>query len=179
MFGCAGVFVAVRSHSLVSVSRAYSLLQCLVLSLWRLVLLWRRALGATGFSELSSHGTRPWSLWSMWNLPGPGIELCPLHWQVDSYPRYHWEVPQNIYFNLSGKTFSFTFRPSFQMSERHLSIHLCAGPGKLQWTAQTGFLTAGQQRGQSRKLDYTGAKACFFFSNEPRHCPLSHVVHLF
>ena len=22
----------------------------------------------------------------MWNLPGPGIEQCPLHWQVDSYP---------------------------------------------------------------------------------------------
>ena len=22
----------------------------------------------------------------MWNLPGPGIEPPPLHWQTDSYP---------------------------------------------------------------------------------------------
>ena len=25
----------------------------------------------------------------MWDLPGPGVETCPLHWQVDSLPQSH------------------------------------------------------------------------------------------
>ena len=28
----------------------------------------------------------------MWDIPGPGISLCPLHWQVDSEPLGHQEV---------------------------------------------------------------------------------------
>ena len=30
----------------------------------------------------------------MWNLPGPGIEPCSLHWQADSYPLSHQESPE-------------------------------------------------------------------------------------
>ena len=38
------------------------------------------------------------SIWAlvahgMWNLPGPGIKSHPLHWQADSYPLSHQEIP--------------------------------------------------------------------------------------
>ena len=31
-------------------------------------------------------GPWAWLLQGMWDLPGPGIEPYPLHWQVGSYP---------------------------------------------------------------------------------------------
>ena len=33
----------------------------------------------------------------MWDLPGPGINPCPLHWQEDSYPFYHQGSPINLH----------------------------------------------------------------------------------
>ena len=38
--------------------------------------------------RLRSCGTRALVAHGMWNLPRPGIEPCPLHWQVDSSPLY-------------------------------------------------------------------------------------------
>ena len=32
---------------------------------------------------LSSCGLRAYLLHSMWDLPGPGLDPCPLHWQAD------------------------------------------------------------------------------------------------
>ena len=39
--------------------------------------------------SLSSYSVLAELLCGMWNLPGPGINPCPLHWQVDSYPLDH------------------------------------------------------------------------------------------
>ena len=47
----------------------------------------------------------------MWNLPGPGVNPCPLHWQVDYYPLHHQESPR-----------SFTLLNS---NHNHISQHYC------------------------------------------------------
>ena len=44
---------------------------------------WRA--GALGHVGFSSCGTRAQLPLGMWNLPGPGIQLCSLHWQT-SFP---------------------------------------------------------------------------------------------
>ena len=49
-----------------------------------------QALGCLGFSSCD---TWVYLLRGMWNLPDRGSNLCPLHWQVDSYPLHHQECP--------------------------------------------------------------------------------------
>ena len=44
-----------------------------------------RALGAWA----SAVATQVLAVWGLWNLPGPGMEPSPLHWQADSYPLHH------------------------------------------------------------------------------------------
>ena len=67
------VFVAAHGLLLVVVSRGCSSLQCIGFSLqWLLV---------------AEHG--PQSTWAqllpgMWDLSRPGLNMCPLHWQIDS-----------------------------------------------------------------------------------------------
>ena len=41
----------------------------------------------------SSCGAQAWLLCSICNLLDQGLNLCPLHWQVDSYPLYHQGSP--------------------------------------------------------------------------------------
>ena len=44
-------------------------------------------------NRLNSCGTQVYLLHSMWYLPGPGLNLCPLHWQADSLPLSHQGSP--------------------------------------------------------------------------------------
>ena len=39
--------------------------------------------------RLLGSGAQAWQLWwtGMWDIPRPGSNLCPLHWQADSSPR--------------------------------------------------------------------------------------------
>ena len=85
---------------LAAASGDYSSLQCVGFSLWWLLLLWstgsRHAgsvvvahrLSSCGSQalerRLSSCGARAWLLRGMWDLPGQGLNPCPLHWQADS-----------------------------------------------------------------------------------------------
>ena len=47
----------------------------------------------TASRRLSGCGTQPHGMWS---LPGPGIKLCPLHWEVDSLPLNHQGSPASL-----------------------------------------------------------------------------------
>ena len=47
--------------------------------------------------RLSSCGTRLLLLCGMWDLPGPGLNLCLLHWQGNSYSPYHQGSPDTIF----------------------------------------------------------------------------------
>ena len=38
---------------------------------------------------LSGYGTWAYLLHGMWNFLDQGLNLCPLHWQTDSYPLSH------------------------------------------------------------------------------------------
>ena len=51
---------------------------------WRVVVL-ARALGTWA----SAVATQVLVVGGLWNLPGPGMEPSPLHWQAASYPLYH------------------------------------------------------------------------------------------
>ena len=68
------VFIAVHGLSLVEVSRGYSSLWCTGFSLQWLLLLWSAGSSCSVFSHCGA---------------SQGSNLCPLHWQVDSYPLYH------------------------------------------------------------------------------------------
>lgn len=37
-------------------------------------------------------GAQAWLVSGKWNLPRQGSILCPLNWEVNSYPLYHREV---------------------------------------------------------------------------------------
>ena len=39
--------------------------------------------------RLSNCGSRAQLLHGMWDLPRPGSNPCPLHWQADSQPLHH------------------------------------------------------------------------------------------
>ena len=43
--------------------------------------------------RLSSCGSRASFLRGTWDLPRPGLEPCPLHWQADSQPLRHQGSP--------------------------------------------------------------------------------------
>ena len=81
------VFVAVRGLSLVEASRRYSSLQCMGFSLQWLLLLRSTGSNCTVFSHCGA---------------SQGSNLCPLHWQVDSYPLYHQGSPCVFVFNASS-----------------------------------------------------------------------------
>ena len=48
--------------------------------------------------RLSSCGSRAQLLCGMWDLPRPGLEPVPLHWQADSQPLRHQGSP-DFFFN--------------------------------------------------------------------------------
>ena len=89
-------------RSLVEANGGYSWLWCTVL-----LLRWLLLLGSTGLrvcrhthgSQARQCGPRSCGAWAdllrgMWNLPRPGIKLCPMHQQVDSYPLCHQGSPR-------------------------------------------------------------------------------------
>ena len=93
------VFVAVCRLSLVVVSGICSPGACRGFSLrWR-PLLWStcsrcvsfRSLWALGMASVVAHGLS--CLAACGNFPDQGLNPCPLHWQVDSYPLYHQGSP--------------------------------------------------------------------------------------
>ena len=97
------VFPTARGLSLVGTSRGYPLAVSCGFLVWRLLLLW-----GTDFSTfslqvpelgISSRGPWAWLLQGRWDLPGPGVEPYPLHWQVGSYPLDHQGSPR-IHFDL-------------------------------------------------------------------------------
>ena len=55
----------------------------------------------------------------MWNLPEPGLNPCPLHWQVDSYPLSHQGSP--IHFSLYN---SITFSKCTKLWNHHHNLIL-------------------------------------------------------
>ena len=88
------LFVTFPGLSLVVASGGYSWLWCTAL-----LLRWLLLLGSTGLrvcrhtcgSQARQCGPRSCGAWAdllcgMWNLPRPGIKLCPVHQQVDLYP---------------------------------------------------------------------------------------------
>ena len=111
------VFIAARGLSLVVASGGYSSVWCVGFSLQWLLLL--RSLAC----RLSSCG--------MWDLPrlscsaacaifpDQGSNLCPLHWQADSYPLRHQGSPQWFPFKemtwKSHKLLLFTFHQPHQL----------------------------------------------------------------
>ena len=48
--------------------------------------------------RLSNRGSRAQLLRSMWDLPRPGLEPVPLHWQADSQPLRHQGSPHIMHF---------------------------------------------------------------------------------
>ena len=80
------VFVAVHGLSLVAASRGYSSLRCTGFSLQWLLLLWSTGSRRAGFS---SCGSQAQLFMACGIFPDQGLNLCPLHWQADSYPLHH------------------------------------------------------------------------------------------
>ena len=74
------VFVAARGLSLVAMSRGYSSLRCAGSRHGGFSSCASRALEC----RLSSCGSWASLLRGMWDLPGQGLNPCPLHWQADS-----------------------------------------------------------------------------------------------
>ena len=74
------VFVAARRLSLVAMSRGYSSLRCAGSRHGGFSSCASRALEC----RLSSCGSWASLLRGMWDLPGQGLNPCPLHWQADS-----------------------------------------------------------------------------------------------
>ena len=52
--------------------------------------------------RLSSCDSRAQLLRGMWDLPRPGLEPVPLHWQADSQPLRHQGSPYSLFFNHKG-----------------------------------------------------------------------------
>ena len=67
---------------------------------------WLQLAGSRAWAPwLQLAGSRAWAQW-LWQMhfscseaceifPDQGLNLCPLHWQVDSYPLYHWGSLKN------------------------------------------------------------------------------------
>ena len=53
--------------------------------------------------RLSSCGSRAQLLRGMWDLPRPGLEPRPLHWQADSQPLRHQGSPHCVLYQKSPK----------------------------------------------------------------------------
>ena len=75
LFWLCWVIVAVLGLSLVVVSGGFSCCGAWALGGWASLVVAR---------GLSNCGTWASLLRSVWDLPGPGSNLCPLHWQADS-----------------------------------------------------------------------------------------------
>ena len=54
---------------------------------------------------LSSCGIWAQLLCGTWDLPGPGLNLCPLRWQADSYRLDHQGSPNQCTLNASDKSY--------------------------------------------------------------------------
>ena len=83
-------FVSVWGLSLVAASGGHSSSQCAGLSLSRPLLLWSPSSRRTG-SVVVAHG--PSGSAACGIFPDQGSNLCPLHWQADSYPLRHQGSP--------------------------------------------------------------------------------------
>ena len=59
--------------------------------LWWLLLLWSKALGCSGSGVVASTGLS--CFWACRIFPDEGSNLCPLQWQLDSYPLCHQGSP--------------------------------------------------------------------------------------
>ena len=88
-------------------SGGYSSLRCTGFSLWWLLLLRSTGSRCAGFSSCGSralecssvvvaHGLRCSAACGI--FPDQGLNPCPLHWQVDSYPLRHQESPSSSSF---------------------------------------------------------------------------------
>ena len=77
---CTRAFVSCGERGLLSIQDGRDS-HCGGISCWG-----ARALECVGFS---SWGTRALLPGDMWDLPGPGPNPCPLHWQTDSQPLDH------------------------------------------------------------------------------------------
>ena len=96
--------VALRGLSLVVASGGYSSLRCVAFSLqWPLLF---RSTGsrATGFSSCGNRGLV--ALWACGILLDQASNLCPLHWQEDTYPLRHQGNPALTFFNVISLCFS-------------------------------------------------------------------------
>ena len=58
--------------------------------------------------RLSSCDSRAQLLRGMWDLPRPGLEPVPLHWQADSQPLRHQGSPYSLFFNDTATTEIYT-----------------------------------------------------------------------
>ena len=81
-------------------------MQCEGFSLWELLLLQsmdsrapRLQSGEPLEHRVNSCETRASLLCGTWDLPGPGLNLCLLHWQVDSLPLSHQGSPLVFFFH--------------------------------------------------------------------------------
>ena len=111
------VFIAARRLSLVAASRGYSSLRYAGFSLQWLLLLLSTGSRRTGFnscgawasvavarglysagSVVVAHGLSCSAACGI--FPSQGLNLCPLHWQVDSQPLHHQRSPTHVYFKL-------------------------------------------------------------------------------
>ena len=102
IFGFAGSSLLLMGFLPVVVSGGYSSLQCTGLSLQWLLLLW--SIG-TWAHWLQLAGSGAWAQW-LWHMcfscseacdifPDQGLNPCPLHLKVHSYPLYHWGSTKN------------------------------------------------------------------------------------
>ena len=96
------VFVALRELSLVAVSGGYSSLRCAGFSLRRLLLLWNTCSRHAGFSSCGVRASvvvahRVSCSKACGIFSDQGSNLCPLHWQADSYLLCHQGSPCSFY----------------------------------------------------------------------------------
>ena len=72
-----------------------------------------------------------WLFLGMWGLPGPESKLCPLHWQIDSYPLHHQGSPLKG-FLLPSPHFFFKFLLRWKSHNMKITI--------VKWITQRHFV---------------------------------------
>ena len=93
IYVCVGLRFCARAFSSCG-SGGHSSSRCAGLSLSRPLVAKHRL----QMRRLSSCGSRAQLLCSMWDLPRPGSNPCPLHWQADSQPLRHQGSPMLSFF---------------------------------------------------------------------------------
>lgn len=102
LFGCYGSLLPCKGFSLVEASRGCSWLRVWsapgLASLAVDCRFWAVAFSSCGLRSLEC-GLSSCDAWAelprgVWGIPGPGVDPCPLHWQVDAHPLDHQGCPQ-------------------------------------------------------------------------------------